>query len=78
MLDAGCCGMAGAFGYDKQHFRVSLDVGERLLLPAVRAAPEGTTVVANGFSCREQIHQLTGRHAYHLAQVISEKVGGAP
>jgi Fe-S oxidoreductase len=73
--DAGCCGMAGAFGYDKQHYRVSVDVGERVLLPAVRSAPDDTVIVANGFSCREQIHQLTGRRAYHLAEVISDALG---
>jgi FAD/FMN-containing dehydrogenase/Fe-S oxidoreductase len=71
ILDAGCCGMAGAFGYDRQHYRVSVDVGERVLLPAVRRAPDDTIIVANGFSCREQIQQLTGRRAYHLAEVMN-------
>jgi FAD/FMN-containing dehydrogenase/Fe-S oxidoreductase len=75
VLDAGCCGMAGAFGYERQHYRVSVDVGERALLPAVRDAPGDTVVVANGFSCRQQIHQLTGRRAYHLAEVIGRSAG---
>jgi Fe-S oxidoreductase len=74
VLDAGCCGMAGAFGYDKKHYRLSVEVGERLLLPTVRTAPGETTVVANGFSCREQIRQLTGRRAYHFAEVVSRAV----
>jgi Fe-S oxidoreductase len=75
VLDAGCCGMAGAFGYDKQHYRVSVDVGERVLLPAVRDAPADTLIVTNGFSCREQISQLTGRRAHHMAEVLSSVLG---
>ena len=74
IVDAGCCGMAGAFGYDKAHYAVSLQAGERVLLPAVRSAPATTAIVANGFSCREQIHQLTGRRAYHFAQVVGRVV----
>jgi Fe-S oxidoreductase len=74
ILDAGCCGMAGAFGYDKAHYRVSCDVGERVLLPAVRALPQETTVIANGFSCREQIQQLTGRRACHFAEVLGRNL----
>ena len=68
--DGGCCGMAGAFGYERAHYRVSLAVGERLLLPAIRNAPEETAIIANGFSCREQIEQLTGRRARHCAEVL--------
>jgi Fe-S oxidoreductase len=67
--------MAGAFGYDKQHYRVSVDVGERVLLPAVRDAPADTLIVTNGFSCREQISQLTGRRAHHMAEVLSSVLG---
>jgi Fe-S oxidoreductase len=70
ILDAGCCGMAGSFGYDKAHYRVSCDVGERALLPAVREAAAATAIIANGFSCRERIHQLTGRRAHHFAEVL--------
>jgi FAD/FMN-containing dehydrogenase/Fe-S oxidoreductase len=70
LLDSGCCGMAGAFGFEKSHYAVSLACGERVLLPAVRAAEADTLVVANGFSCREQIAQTTGRQALHLAQVL--------
>jgi len=71
LLDSGCCGMAGAFGFEKgDHYDVSLKAGERVLLPAVRDAEEETLIVANGFSCREQIAQDTERQALHLAEVI--------
>lgn len=72
VLDSGCCGMAGVFGYERSHdhYEVSVKVGERVLLPAVRNAPGSTVVIADGFSCREQIRQLTGRKALHLAQVL--------
>jgi len=66
----GCCGMAGAFGFEKQKYEMSLAIGELELLPAVRKAPSDWLIVANGFSCREQIRQRTGRHALHLAEVI--------
>jgi Fe-S oxidoreductase len=69
-LDSGCCGMAGSFGFEKEKFEVSQAVGERVLLPAVRQAPAGTIVVSDGFSCREQIAQATGRRAVHLAEVL--------
>lgn len=71
VLDAGCCGMAGAFGYERgTRYEVSMTLGERVLLPAVRGATHETIVVADGFSCREQIAQGTGREALHLAEVI--------
>jgi Fe-S oxidoreductase len=76
VLDAGCCGMAGSFGYDQAHYRVSVDVGERRLLPAVREAGPDTTIVAGGFSCREQIQQLTGRRAHHLAELLARALPG--
>jgi Fe-S oxidoreductase len=69
-LDSGCCGMAGPFGFDKDKFAVSQAVGERVLLPAVRSAPTETLIVSDGFSCREQIFQATGRRAIHLAEAI--------
>jgi FAD/FMN-containing dehydrogenase/Fe-S oxidoreductase len=72
MLDAGCCGMAGAFGFERHHFEVSRAVGERVLLPAVRAASADTYIVTNGFSCREQITQLTGRRVWHMAEILAE------
>ena len=70
ILDSGCCGMAGSFGFEKDHYDVSMQVGERVLLPAVRNASKDTLIIADGFSCREQIAQATGRRALHLAQVI--------
>ncbi|HEX2922990.1 MAG TPA: FAD-binding oxidoreductase, partial [Chloroflexota bacterium] len=80
-LDSGCCGMAGAFGFESNHHDVAEKVGERVLLPAVRSAPIDSLIVADGFSCREQIAQDTDRQALHLAQVIQmalrEGPGGA-
>lgn len=70
VLDSGCCGMAGAFGFEKGHYDVSIKVGERVLLPAVRDADKETLIIADGFSCREQIAQTTDRRALHVAQVI--------
>ena len=68
--DAGCCGMAGPFGFDAGKFDVSMAIGERVLLPAIRNTPPDTLIVSDGFSCREQIEQGTGRRALHLAEVI--------
>jgi Fe-S oxidoreductase len=68
--DAGCCGMAGPFGFEKNKYAVSQAVGERVLLPAVRAADPSALIVADGFSCREQIVQGTGRNAIHLAELL--------
>lgn len=71
ILDSGCCGMAGSFGFeDGQRYEVSMKAGERVLLPAVRAANDDTLIVADGFSCREQIAQGTGRQALHLSEVL--------
>jgi Fe-S oxidoreductase len=70
ILDSGCCGMAGSFGFEKAHYDVSIQVGEHELLPALREAADATLIIADGFSCREQIAQTTERHALHLAQVI--------
>ncbi len=70
-LDSGCCGMAGSFGFEADKYEVSVDVGERVLLPAIRRAKPSTFVIADGFSCREQIGQLTDRQALHTAEVLS-------
>ncbi len=72
VLDAGCCGMAGAFGFERDHYEVSRAVGERVLLPAVREAPPETYIVTNGFSCREQITQLAGRRVWHVAELLEK------
>jgi FAD/FMN-containing dehydrogenase/Fe-S oxidoreductase len=68
--EAGCCGMAGSFGFEKEHYDLSMQCGERALLPAVRAAASETLIIADGFSCQEQIAQATRRQPLHLAQVI--------
>ena len=69
--DAGCCGMAGSFGYEAgERYRVSMQAGERKLLPAVRQAADDTLIVADGFSCRGQIRSGTGRRGLHIAQVL--------
>ncbi|HEU4413851.1 MAG TPA: FAD-binding and (Fe-S)-binding domain-containing protein [Candidatus Angelobacter sp.] len=70
VLASGCCGMAGSFGFEKDKYDVSVAIGERKLLPRVRRAALSEMIVADGFSCREQISQQTGRHALHLAEVI--------
>jgi Fe-S oxidoreductase len=69
-IDSGCCGMAGPFGFEKEKYEVSQAVGERVLLPAVRNTPENALIVSDGFSCREQILQSTGRRAIHLAEAL--------
>jgi FAD/FMN-containing dehydrogenase/Fe-S oxidoreductase len=69
-LDSGCCGMAGAFGFEAKHYDISMRIGERVLLPRAREAAADTLIIADGFSCREQIEQCTGRQALHLAQVL--------
>jgi Fe-S oxidoreductase len=69
-IDSGCCGMAGPFGFEKEKYAISQAVGERVLLPAVRQTPQETLIVSDGFSCREQILQGTGRRAIHLAEAI--------
>jgi Fe-S oxidoreductase len=71
LLDSGCCGMAGVFGFEKDKFDISQAIGERVLLPAVRGQASETLIVADGFSCREQILQATDRKALHLAEVLS-------
>jgi Fe-S oxidoreductase len=68
--DSGCCGMAGAFGFENSHYETSQACGERVILPKVREASKGTLLIADGFSCREQISQGTGRMPVHLAHVL--------
>ena len=74
-IDSGCCGMAGPFGFEKDKYAVSQAIGERVLLPAVRNCPPETLIVSDGFSCREQILQATGRQAVHLAEVLRPAIG---
>lgn len=70
LLDSGCCGLAGSFGYEAHHYDISMKIGERVLLPRVREASRDTLIITDGFSCREQIMHGTPRHAMHLAEVI--------
>ena len=71
LLDSGCCGMAGAFGFERRHYDLSVAIGERRLLPRVRAAEPDALVIADGFSCRTQVAQLTGRRPLHTAEVLA-------
>jgi Fe-S oxidoreductase len=70
LIPSGCCGMAGAFGYEKEHFAVSQQIGELVLFPAVRNAPESVLIAAPGTSCRHQIKDGTGRRALHPVQIL--------
>jgi Fe-S oxidoreductase len=78
VLDSGCCGMAGAFGYERDHYEVGIKCGERVLLPAVRNAPPDSLIIADGFSCREQISQQTDGKPLHLAQVLQMALHDGP
>ncbi len=71
-VDSGCCGMAGSFGFEKEHYDISVAVGNRRLVPAVKAEPPTTEIVAPGISCRQQIDHLAGRQAKHPAEVLWE------
>jgi FAD/FMN-containing dehydrogenase/Fe-S oxidoreductase len=75
-LASGCCGMAGSFGFEAEKYDLSIRIGERGLLPAVRKADMSTVVIADGFSCREQIAQGSDRHALHLAEVMALALRG--
>ena len=72
----GCCGMAGSFGFEHHKYDISMAIGELELLPAVRHAPADWLVIADGFSCREQIAQGTPRHALHLAEILQMALNG--
>jgi FAD/FMN-containing dehydrogenase/Fe-S oxidoreductase len=75
---SGCCGMAGGFGFERDHYDVSVACGERLLLPEIRKATHDTIIIADGFSCREQVRQLTNRVPMHLAQVLKMAIDRGP
>ena len=77
-VDSGCCGMAGSFGYEAEHYTISMQMGERRLFPAVRAAAGDTIIVAAGTSCRQQIAHGAGRNALHPAQALRAALAGAP
>ena len=72
MIPSGCCGMAGAFGYEAEHYDVSMKIGELVLFPAVRAAQNNMLIAAAGTSCRHQIKDGTGRIALHPVVILWE------
>jgi Fe-S oxidoreductase len=71
---AGCCGMAGSFGYEAEHYEVSRKIGEERLFPAIAAATSSTTVSVSGVSCRQQIEHFTDRRTKHIAEVLAERI----
>ncbi len=72
LIPSGCCGMAGSFGYEKEHYDLSMQIGELVLFPTVRSQPAEVEIVASGTSCRHQIHDGTQRHAKHTAEILFE------
>ena len=70
VIPSGCCGMAGSFGYEKEHYDLSMKIGELVLFPAVRTAPENTLIAAPGTSCRHQVKDGTGKKAFHPVEVL--------
>ncbi len=78
VVDSGCCGMAGSFGFEREHYEISMAIGERRLLPAVRRMRADDDVVAMGVSCRQQISQGTGRRAKHLVELLAEMLPPGP
>jgi len=71
-IPSGCCGMAGSFGYEKEHYDISMQIGELVLFPAVRKQPENVIIAAPGTSCRHQIKDGTGRKAKHPVEILYE------
>lgn len=76
-FDSTCCGMAGSFGYEAEHYEVSMRIGELGVLPRIRAVSADTLLAANGTSCRHQIADATGRNARHLVRILDEASAGA-
>jgi Fe-S oxidoreductase len=74
VIDAGCCGMAGAFGYEAEHYSVSMDVGELSLFPRIRQTPENALISAAGFSCLSQIKDGTGRSPVHFISLLHDRI----
>ena len=73
-INSGCCGMAGSFGFFKEHYDVSMDIGEISLFPAVREASEDVMIISEGVSCRQQIKEGTGRKSVHLVEVLAKYI----
>jgi Fe-S oxidoreductase len=72
LIPSGCCGMAGSFGYEKEHYDISMKIGELVLFPTIRQQTEEILIAAPGTSCRHQIHDGTGRHALHPVEILLE------
>lgn len=70
LIPSGCCGMAGSFGYEKEHYELSMKIGELVLFPTVRQQPEEVIIAAPGTSCRHQIHDGTHRKALHPIEIM--------
>jgi len=75
-VDAGCCGMAGSFGFEAEHYELSMSIGELRLFPAIRAEPEDAIIAATGVSCRQQIAYGTGRPARHPLEILRQALAG--
>jgi Fe-S oxidoreductase len=78
VVDSGCCGMAGAFGYEREHYEISMTIGARRLFPAVQAQPADAVIAAAGVSCRAQIAQGTGRKALHPVEILAAALADGP
>ena len=76
VLDAGCCGMAGSFGFERDHYDRSMQIGEMRLFPAIRAAPDDALIAATGVSCRQQIYHGTNRKAEHPVVLLHRALSG--
>jgi Fe-S oxidoreductase len=76
LIPSGCCGMAGSFGYEKEHYALSQQIGELVLFPKIRDIPEGEIIAAPGTSCRHQIRDALGRRARHPVEILSEALNG--
>ena len=72
LISSGCCGMAGSFGYEKEHYDISMQIGELKLFPSIRKSPEEDIIAANGTSCRHQIYDGTQRKALHPITIFKE------
>ena len=78
VLESTCCGMAGSFGYEAEHYEMSMKIGELSVLPGMRAAAADTVLVADGTSCRHQVRDGAGREAVHVARVLARALGHHP
>jgi Fe-S oxidoreductase len=71
LIETSCCGLAGSFGYEKEHYSMSMAIAERQLFPTIRSLPTSATIIANGLSCRSQIHHGCEHQPLHLAELLA-------